>query len=282
MISVNLTTTSERLKLCRVALTSLLMQSRLPDQIYLWVSRGAYLSDKGIADDEIVNRLFLSLPETNRHLIQIRWTSNTGPYRKLIPVLREAAPEDLIVTADDDIFYGESWLSTLLAEYESGEGRAVAGRVRQITYNRIGKKTSYMHWGLINEKKVVDRDYIVTFGGGAVLTRSMFREEDIYCDAFLDAAPRSDDLWYTKLLNMTKKEIIIVPSAMSELFFLPHPHGLENSNLAIGETSLWRRVARRLWLSSMGRLGWRVCGNDHAFLSIERYFSAEIQIEYLD
>lgn len=275
MLSVNLTTTSERLSLCRIALTSLLMQSRLPDQINLWVSREPYLSDKGIPDEETVNRLVMSLPETNRQLIKIRWTKNTGPYRKLIPALREAAPADLIVTADDDIFYGEKWLSTLLAEYESGEGRAVAGRVRQITYNFIGKRTSYMHWGLINEKKVVDRDYIVTFGGGAVLTRSMFRENDIHDDTFLDAAPRSDDLWYTKLLNMAKQEVIIEPSAMSELYFLTHPHGLANSNLAIGETSLLRRVMRRLWVSSMGRLGWLVCGNDFAFMSIESHFSAE-------
>ncbi|MEQ3636215.1 MAG: hypothetical protein ABNH30_07445 [Thalassolituus sp.] len=122
----------------------------------------------------------------------------------------------------------------------------------------------------------MDRDYIVTFGGGAVLTRSMFREKDIYDEAFLDTAPRSDDLWYTKLLNRSSKETIVTPSAMAELYFLTHPHGLANLNLAIGKASLWRRVTRRLWLSSMGCLGWRVCGNDHAFLNIERYFSAEI------
>lgn len=269
MLSVNLTTTSERMSLCRIALTSLLMQSRIPDQINLWVSREPYLSDKGIPEDQTVNRLVMSLPETHRHLIKIHWTSNTGPYRKLIPALREAGPEDLIVTADDDIFYGENWLSILLSEYESGEGRAVAGRVRQITYNFIGKRTSYMHWGLINEKKVVDRDYIVTFGGGAVLTRSMFREKEIYDEGFLDVAPRSDDLWYTKLLNMARQEVIIAPSAMTELYFLKHPHGLEKSNIVIGETSLWRRVMRKIRLS-LGRLGCSVCGNDHAFIRIER------------
>ena len=174
MLTVHLTTTSERLSLCRIALTSLLMQSKLPDQINLWVSREPYLSDKGIPDDETVNRLVMSLPATNRHLIQIRWTPNTGPYRKLIPALREAGPEDLIVTADDDIFYGESWLASLMAEHDANPGKVVAGRVRKIRYGLLGKRTSYMHWGLISGSVVLSKDYIVTFGGGAVLSKAMF------------------------------------------------------------------------------------------------------------
>lgn len=276
MISVNLTTTSERLKLCRVALTSLLMQSRLPDQIYLWVSRGAYLSDKGIADDEIVNRLVMSLPETNRHLIQIRWTPNTGPYRKLIPVLREAAPEDLIVTADDDIFYGETWLASLMSEHEANPGKVVAGRVRKIRYGVLGARTSYMHWGLISESAILPKDYIVTFGGGAVLSRAMFRDEDIYDDQFIDIAPKADDLWYSKLLKLNGKQVKTVPDAMPELIFMTHPHGLVHSNLATGANTLLAKALKRIWVSSYGQLGGAVCGNDYAFLSVDRYFERNI------
>jgi len=47
---------------------------------------------------------------------------NTGPYRKLIPALREAEPDDLIVTADDDIFSGRDWLQGLIKAYVQPRG----------------------------------------------------------------------------------------------------------------------------------------------------------------
>ncbi|MEQ3722938.1 hypothetical protein [Alcanivorax sp.] len=230
------------------------------------------MSDQGIAGDDIINRLVMSLPETNRHLIQVRWTPNTGPYRKLIPALREAGPDDLIVTADDDIFYGEAWLASLMSEYESYPDKVVAGRVRQIRYGILGAKTSYMHWGLISESTALSKDYIVTFGGGAVLSKAMFREQDIYDDRFIDIAPRADDLWYSKLLTLSGQQVKTVPAGMDELFFMTHPHGLAYSNLSTSANSLLAKALQRVWVSSYGALGGAVCGNDYAFIGIERYY----------
>ena len=63
-----------------------------------------------------------SLPAEAKELINVKWVPNTGPYRKLIPMLRESRPTDIIITADDDIFYGENWLPGLLKAYEQTEG----------------------------------------------------------------------------------------------------------------------------------------------------------------
>lgn len=104
MLIVNLTTTFQRLSLCRVALISLLSQSRLPDRINLWVSKQPYLRDEGIRDGLCIEQLLKSLPEPSRERVIVRWVENTGPYRKLIPMLREAQEDDVLVTADDDIF----------------------------------------------------------------------------------------------------------------------------------------------------------------------------------
>lgn len=273
MISVNLTTTSERLKLCRVALASLLMQTKLPDVINLWVSKKPYLSDKGLSEVDALNRLLISIPEANRHLVKIRWTPNTGPYRKLIPVLREAGTEDLIVTADDDIFYGENWLMLLLSEYERDPGKPVASRVRQIKYGPLGLKMSYMNWGLISERKHVVKDYLVTFGGGVILSKCMFLDADINDDSFLDVAPMADDIWYSMLLKRNKQRVTIIPEVMRELMFVQHPYGLANSNLAIGKTNFRGRILRKFWHPLYGAMGGAVCGNDHSLRSVERYFN---------
>lgn len=271
MLTVNLTTTHQRLSLCRIAITSLLLQSRLPDQINLWVSKEPYLRDKGIADSETVEKLIDSLPESGRSLVTIRWVPNTGPYRKLIPMLREAESDDVIVTADDDIFYGSDWLSALLAAYEEADGRPVASRVRAKRINFLGKKTSYLLWNLINQPTVIKNEFVVTFGGGAVLTRSMFQEQDIADDSFLELAPTADDLWYSSLLRRNNTEVVVVPEILNELNFIVHSDGLTNHNFP-RVVSFLHKIRVRLWDRAVGFLGVPVCGNDVAYDQIEQYF----------
>ena len=272
MLTVNLTTTFQRLSLCRIAITSLLLQSRLPDQINLWVSKEPYLTDTGIGSDAMA-QVIESLPEPNRSRVRVRWVANTGPYRKLIPKLREAGPDDLIVTADDDIFYGRDWLRGLLQAYDEAGGRPVAARVRTKKINFLGKQTSYLCWDLINQSSIVRDDFVVTFGGGAVLSRAMFREEDIADDSFLDLAATADDLWYSKLLRLGLNEFVVVPALLGELNFIRHDFGLTNHNCPRA-ISLLHRIRRRTWDRIAGSLGVKVCGNDVAYAQINRYFGA--------
>ncbi len=272
MLTVNLTTTFQRLSLCRIALTSLLLQSRLPDKINLWVSKEPYLRDKGIANSEAVEKLIDSLPENGRSLVTIRWVPNTGPYRKLIPMLREAEPDDVIVTADDDIFYGSEWLNDLLAAYEKSGGRPVASRVRAKRANFLGKKTSYLFWRIINQPSVVKNDFVVTFGGGVVLSRSMFREKDIADDSFLKVAPTADDLWYSTLLLRNNNEVVVIPKLLNELNFILHSDGLDNHNFP-KVVSFFHKVRVRVWDRVLGFIGFPVCGNDLAYAQIYRYFN---------
>ncbi|TVT30942.1 hypothetical protein [Marinobacter vinifirmus] len=271
MLTVNLTTTFQRLGLCRIALASLLLQSRLPDQINLWVSKEPYLRDKGIAQSESIDQLIGSLPAESRSRVSVRWVPNTGPYRKLIPMLREAGPDDLIVTADDDIFYGRDWLSGLLVAYEDAGGKPVAARVRTKRINFLGKKTSYLFWNLINQPKTVQGDFIVTFGGGVVLTRAMFREQDIADDSFLKVAPTADDLWYSKLLQMHNQDVVVVPSLLGEINFIIHDDGLVNHNFSRA-SSLLEKIRLHFFDKFLGYFGFPVCGNDFSYKKVREYF----------
>lgn len=272
MISVNLTTTYQRLNLCRIALTSILLQSRLPDQINLWVSRESYLRDKGIADSEAIEALFESLPEVSRSCVKIRWVPNTGPYRKLIPMLREAEEDDVLITADDDIFYGRDWLIGLLQNFEAANNQPVAARVRQKTFNFLGLKTSYLYWNVITERSIVDEDFVITFGGGAVLTKAMFRAEDIASDLYLRISPTADDLWYSRMLRNSGSRILVVPEVLSELTFLAHKDGLGNDN-NLNVRSFIHKIKFRLWDSVAGKLGLPISENDRAYRRLEKHFS---------
>lgn len=272
LLTINLTTTYQRLGLCRIALTSLLLQSQLPDRVNLWISTEPYLRDKGITDSSKIDQLIESLPSEGRDCICIRWVSNIGPYRKLIPMLRESGPDDVIVTADDDIFYGRNWLSKLLQAYKAAGGKPVASRVRTEIVNFLGRKTSYSHWPLIKKPMIVRDKYIVTFGGGAILTRAMFREQDIGDNSFLEVAPTADDLWYSKLLRLRNNEVVVVPELQQELNFIKHDDGLIIHNSLKAE-SLLHKVRLRIWDRAIGFLGVPVCGNDVAYAEVDRYFS---------
>ena len=186
-------------------------------------------------------------------------------------MLREAEPDDVIVTADDDIFYGREWLSGLLTAYEEAGGRPVASRVRAKRINFLGTRTSYIYWNLISKSTVIRDDFIVTFGGGAVLTRGMFREQDIADDTFLKIAPMSDDLWYSRLLRLNHNDVVVVPSVLDELNFIRHDDKLGNYNWP-RVISLIEKIRYRVWDRVFGYFGVPVCGNDIAYKNIDRYF----------
>lgn len=269
-----MTTTLQRLNLCRIAITSVVLQSRLPDQIILWVSEEGYLSDEGIEPPDLIEDVFLGLTPEQRALISVRWVGNTGPYRKLIPALRSFSKEDLIVTADDDIYYGHNWLEKLLAAHSKDTGSKVvtACRVREKTYNFLGIKKSYLHWKLHKSSGTLKTDYVITFGGGAVLSRSLFRDQDILDDAFLRVAPTADDLWYSKLLIRNGIKVSVVPEALEELNFVSHKQGLTKHNRH-EVFSLASRIRVKMWNYLGGNAGLAVCANDVAYKNIDSYFN---------
>lgn len=270
MLTVNLTTTFERLSLCKIALISLLLQSKLPDRINLWVSREPYLKDQGMGDGSILEQVINTLPLPQKSIIRIRWTKNIGPYRKLIPILRESDLHDLIVTADDDIFYGENWLSMLIENHHENECTFVAPRVRLEKTNFFGKRTSYIYWRLVKLDSILSKNYVATFGGGSVLTKRMFREEDILDDSFIKLSPSSDDLWYSRLLQANSIKVRVAPKIMSELNFIEHTSGLFFQNTP-QSTSGFDRLKYFFWDVLVGYLGFSVCENDASNARIRKY-----------
>lgn len=268
MLIVNLTTTRQRFYLLRYTLVSLVEQTLRADKILVWLSEEPYLRDKGMAGFDYAECLEEWMPDYKEKGIEIRHTKNTGPYRKLIPCLREAKDDDVLVTADDDIIYRRDWLSRLIKEfYTSGGDKAVAARVRKIRRNVLGVIQSYVCWRVVTERSFLSEDYVITFGAGAVLRKSFFRTQDIENNDFVFISPTADDLWYTKLLNNNGVSVICAPSIIKCLHFINHADGLDNNNLP-SLNGFWVRVVFHL----LARLGFKTCNNDYFFDSIRGYF----------
>src|SRR5690554_4208808 len=209
-IVVSLTTTSQRIELCRATLLSLTTQSLIPNEIIANLSKQPYLRDKGIKDNDILLTLTEGIPAPLKDIISIRWVKNTGPYRKLIPALQQAEKNDCIITADDDIFYNKNWLKLLLKDFNPNERTIHASRVRVKSKNIFGKYTGYNFWPLVKSSSVMTNNWIITYGGGAVLYRKWFRDELIENDEFLIVSPTSDDLWYSKICQLSNLSVKII------------------------------------------------------------------------
>lgn len=272
-MTVNLTTTYQRLNLCKISLLSLVMQTRKPGKINLWVSAEPYLSDLGIKDRSVLEDVVRSIPENYQSLVEVKWVPNTGPYRKLLPILRESQDDDIIVTADDDIYYGDQWLDILLDSHLSSPDKVVAARVRLEKRNFFRARQSYLFWPLATEPVTLSDSYVVTFGGGAIFKRKLFTSQDIEDEAYVQVAPTADDLWYSKLLKRNNVEVEVIPDLLHELNFINHDHGLVNHNFNRAQSFL-KKLKVKFWDQNLGRLGFPVCVNDQSYRKIKKHFGS--------
>lgn len=125
-VFVSLATISIRIHRVNNSIFTILDGVLVPTHIFLFISKDAYLLDRGIPLDKIPNDL---LNLVHQQLLTIVYTNNIGPHRKLLPLLSrfycEARPGPttivnsinncndgtsavdrvLIVTIDDDMVY---------------------------------------------------------------------------------------------------------------------------------------------------------------------------------
>ena len=105
---VSLTSFPERMYDLHFCLYSLLTQTLKPDEVILWLAAEEFPNKEADLPQKV-----LQLKDNG---LTIKWCENIGSYKKLIPTIREY-PNDIIVSADDDIFYPAEWLERLYNSY---------------------------------------------------------------------------------------------------------------------------------------------------------------------
>lgn len=276
MVIVSLTTTSKRLELLRIGLLSLIHQSVKPDRIWVWVSNEAYLSDEGITSLEALVEQFQDILHASEVVVEFRLTANTGPYRKLLPALEACAEDDIIVTADDDIFYGKQWLALLLDSYGRHSDYPIAGRARAVARTKWGAAKGYMTWPLVKLSGFHADDLLVTFGGGTVLKKSFFHRNFAQNQDYKSLAPTADDIWYTHALLAHSKKVFVDPKISQELYFIRHPLGLlENYNNSRSKRHRSIGFVVRVINWAKRKLGIASSTNDKCYRDVSAYFASK-------
>ncbi len=166
---------------------SLLTQSLKPDEIILWLAKEQF--PNGLADlpQDILNFQKLGLT--------IKWCEDIRSYKKLIPALQEY-PDDVIVTADDDIYYPENWLQKLYFQHCLSPDAIIGHRMHYIRLNPDNSPLPYKKWAKnVTKSHISSRNFLTGCGGILYPPHCLYRDV-CNTELFRKLAPYADDVWF--------------------------------------------------------------------------------------
>ncbi len=185
---VSMTSYGYRLKkTCPYALYSILQQTHLPNRIVLNINRCQW-------NDDNIPELLKKLQRVG---VEINYTEDIGPHTKFIPTLKKY-PDDIIITADDDVYYDEDMVADLLAAYENTNKNVVICREGKLIVKSEGKILPY---SLLPEASASPNENAkIPFGyAGVLYPPHIFGDEMFNMNAIKQLAPKADDIWFAAM-----------------------------------------------------------------------------------
>lgn len=228
-VIVSLTSIKSREAALQETLASLIAQD-IPShyEIRVHLSQEPYLMDEGFAGEPAwVGELATRNPQCS---LSVHFVRNTGPYRKLLPVLEEFIDSPMnavIVTCDDDTYYESSWLRTIL-HHHSLTGSIVAYRGHTACLHSVDNSlSSYADWQKNPHKCHFSLANLPTGKDGVVYRPYYFDRSVLDVKTAIRLAPTADDLWFRwhslmrgvpcYLISLNQNVLPTVPSSDSEV-----------------------------------------------------------------
>lgn len=223
---VSLTSFPPRMNNIIYTLYSLFDQSLKPNKIVLFLSEDEFPNKEEDVPPEVL--------EFKKIGLTIKWCDNLKSFKKLIPALKEY-PDDVIVTADDDIYYPNNWLEVLWREYEKFPNNIIANRSRRISFDENGDINSYNQWELSYDSREGSFLNFFTGAGGVLYPPNSLHADVFKVDVFKKICPNADDLWFWAMA-VKKNTKIRVPENCNP--YLIYVNALKDLNLN-NDVSLW-------------------------------------------
>lgn len=197
---VSLTSYPERMYDLHYTIYSLLKQYHKPDEILLWLSKEEFPN----LEKDIPKKVL----DLKKFGLSIRWCKNLKSYKKLIFALKEY-PDDILITADDDLYYPKSWLEKLYKEHVNDPKNIICHRSHLIKFDD-NKFKPYSEWKMIIQNNKASFLNFATTGGGNLYPPRSLYDDVLNEKLFMKLAPNGDDIWFwaMSVLNNTKIKII--------------------------------------------------------------------------
>jgi len=201
-VTVSLTTYPARIDRVHKTIESLIRQTVKADQIVLW------LAEEQFPDGES------SLPEQllaqKEQGLTFEWCSDIKSYKKIIPAA-EKWPEDIIITADDDIIYELNTIERLLESYRRHPDCVSTLRTHLMLFDGEGFPLPYESWkpeysGFVDQPLMA---LFPTTGAGTLFPPGILPDEAFDQGKFMSLCPSADDVWIKCMLTLAGVPVVL-------------------------------------------------------------------------
>ncbi len=208
-VIVSLTTYPARINEVAVTIYSLLKQSLKPDEIVLWLG-----ADKFKNREKDLPENLLKLKNNG---LTIKWCKDMRSFTKLVPALEEYK-NDVIVTADDDIYYNKDWLKKLYEYHVKYPNDIICHRVHEVTIcdNKIAP---YNCWKWASNDASSSYFNFLTGVGGVLYPANSLYKDVLKRSVFEKLCPYADDVWFWAMAILNKTKIRNIKNGYNKLMY---------------------------------------------------------------
>jgi hypothetical protein len=180
-VVVSMTTYPKRFEFARRSLKSIIMQAQRPTRIILFL----------FADDYEKRDYFDSLLQYGVEIES--YPENLKSFLKIIPVM-ERYSDDVIVSADDDMYYRKNWLSQLIEGSNRHPNSIVGHRGIRIAFDEKSGIQPYLNWRQERDE-YFGPGVVLTSVGGILYPATIFSKFVLDMKLALALTPNNDDFW---------------------------------------------------------------------------------------
>lgn len=207
---VSLTSFPARMAEIHYTIYSLLNQKVKPDEVVLWLGKDKF--------PNLEADLPAKLLKFQDYGLTIKWCKDIRSFTKLLPSLKEY-PEDIIVTADDDVYYPETWLEKLYQAYYAEPDIIHCHRAHLVLLSDEGEIISYNDWWK-SCFGVPASYYNFLTGVGGVLYPPKCLGEEVFDEKYKELTPLADDIWFWAIAVRRGIKINVIPNPIRRLTYI--------------------------------------------------------------
>ncbi len=202
---ISLTSFPPRMNDIHYCLFSLLNQSLKPDKLILWLAEEQFPNKEKDIPEKVL--------ELKKYGLEIKFCNDIKSYKKLIPTLKEF-PNDIIITADDDVYYPQNWLELLYESWQKEPEFIHCHRAHKIMFDN-NKILSYQ----ANCKGSHHANFLNFFTGcgGVLYPNNCFYKDISREDLFMELCPNADDIWFFAMVVLNNTKIKVVKNNIKKL-----------------------------------------------------------------
>ena len=215
---VSLTSYPARISSVALALKTIYEQTKLPDEIVLWLAKSQFINK------------FDDLPKELKELVsnnklKVRWCDeDLKPHKKYFYAFKEY-PDALIVTIDDDLLYHPNMIENLFLSFLLHPNAISATRAHLIPILPSGDILPYKAWpkeidAFVNEPSM---QLCATCGAGALHPTILFSKVKDLLDeeTIKETCLYADDLWL-KAIQLVANVPVVVSEEYRGLYYTPN------------------------------------------------------------